>query len=244
MRQLNVGVCARILDVFRIERLYALSERLRAAAPATLPARALAQEFGVSHRTIERDIATLRLAGAPLYGQVGRGGGTASAARPRQAVIALEHTEIAALIIATHLAGPSPYGLAARRAIDKLLAVLGDHERDALEQLRSRFRIAAPTDGFGSPRIRSVIEDSVQNQTIARISYTDRHGHRTTRRIEPVGFYSAGGHWSVIAWCHLRDAGRLFMVDRVNAAHRTKQLFAARDVNAVLGWVPTPGDRP
>jgi predicted DNA-binding transcriptional regulator YafY len=52
----------------RIERLYAISERLRRAAPAIVPAQHLAEELGVTRRTVERDLAALRNAGVPLYG--------------------------------------------------------------------------------------------------------------------------------------------------------------------------------
>ena len=58
----------------RIERLYAISEHVRRAAPGTISARRLAEELGVTRRTIERDLAALRLAGLPLYGTPGRGG--------------------------------------------------------------------------------------------------------------------------------------------------------------------------
>jgi predicted DNA-binding transcriptional regulator YafY len=70
----------------RIERLYAISDRLRRAAPAIVPARQLAIELGVTRRTIERDLAALRNAGVPLYGQPGRGGGAVSVARPSRVV--------------------------------------------------------------------------------------------------------------------------------------------------------------
>jgi predicted DNA-binding transcriptional regulator YafY len=228
----------------RVERLYAIHERLRRAAPATVSARVLADELGVTRRTIERDLATLRLAGAPIYGQVGRRGGTASVARADRSIVTLGHTEIVALIVAARLAGTAPFSPSATTAIDKLLAVLGDHERAALEQLRDRFRVATPPDVSGTTRVRTVIEDSVRDQTVARISYLDRHQQTTTRRIEPVGFYQADGVWSVVAWCQLRDAGRLFLLPRITSAHRTTRRFASRDIDDVLGWVPTPGHRP
>jgi predicted DNA-binding transcriptional regulator YafY len=230
--------------VQRVERLYVISERLRRAAPATVAARTLADELGVTRRTIERDLATLRMAGAPIYGQVGRAGGSGSLARADRAVVALDHTEIAALIIAAHLAGPAPLSPSATTAIDKLQAVLDDHERVALDELRNRFRLAPPTNEAGSARVRTVMEDSVRAQTVARITYTDRNQQTTTRRIEPVGFYQADGVWAVIAWCQLRQAGRLFLLSRIDAAHRTRQRFAGRDIDDVLGWVPSPGGKP
>lgn len=228
----------------RIERLYALSERLRRVAPATVPARTLAVEYGVTRRTIERDLATLKLAGAPLFGQPGRHGGSGSVANASRAVVALDHTEIAALVLAAHLAADAPYANAASSAVDKLLDVLDADRRAAVAQLRARFRIALADHGEVRPSVQGAVEDAVREQTVVRIRYTDRNGVRSSRRIEPVGFYTSGARWSVVAWCQLRDAGRLFHLDRITAAYRTNRTFPARDLDQVLGWVPLAGHQP
>ncbi|MET9069804.1 HTH domain-containing protein [Streptosporangium sandarakinum] len=44
----------------RTDRLYALVEELRAAAPGFLRVRELADRLGVGERTVERDLAALR----------------------------------------------------------------------------------------------------------------------------------------------------------------------------------------
>ena len=54
----------------RLERLHALTEHLRRVAPRPVSAASLADRFGVSRRTIERDLAALRNAGVEP-GQVG-----------------------------------------------------------------------------------------------------------------------------------------------------------------------------
>ena len=50
----------------RTERLLALAAELRAAAPAPLRARALAERLAVSERTVQRDIAALARSGLPV----------------------------------------------------------------------------------------------------------------------------------------------------------------------------------
>ncbi len=60
--------------VKRAERQYALVDLLRAARRPVSAAR-LAREFGVSTRTVERDIASLQVAGVPLYADHGVAGG-------------------------------------------------------------------------------------------------------------------------------------------------------------------------
>jgi predicted DNA-binding transcriptional regulator YafY len=228
----------------RIERLYAITDRLRRAAPTTLSAHRLAVEMGVTRRTIERDLAALRNAGVPLYGQPGRGGGTGSVARPTRAMAVFDDAEIVALVIGAHLATGAPYATAGQTAIGKLLDLLDDPRRIAVESLRDRFRVAAPEGTGVQPRVRSVLEDAVRVQTVVQLAYVDRNGERTTRAVEPVGFYSYGGVWSLVAWCQLRDAGRLFQLDRVERASATRRHFDPRNVDEVLGWVPRPGARP
>jgi predicted DNA-binding transcriptional regulator YafY len=79
--------------VTRSERLIALVAELRAAAPAEVPTRVLAERLQVSERTVQRDLAALAHDGLPL--RMSRGGcaigadppwravtGTASLARP------------------------------------------------------------------------------------------------------------------------------------------------------------------
>lgn len=59
----------------RTDRLYALVEELRSAAPRARPARWLADRFEVSVRTIERDIGALQESGVPIWATPGPGGG-------------------------------------------------------------------------------------------------------------------------------------------------------------------------
>jgi predicted DNA-binding transcriptional regulator YafY len=44
----------------RLERLYAITEEIRRHEPASVSAGWLADRFGVSRRTVERDLAALR----------------------------------------------------------------------------------------------------------------------------------------------------------------------------------------
>jgi predicted DNA-binding transcriptional regulator YafY len=59
----------------RTDRLYALVEELRAAAPRSGCAARLARRFEVSVRTIQRDILALQEAGVPIWATPGPGGG-------------------------------------------------------------------------------------------------------------------------------------------------------------------------
>lgn len=100
----------------RLERLYALNERLKAATPSTVSTKDLAAEFEVSRRTIERDMQALRAAGAALWGQPGRSGGVGTLDGSTR-LVPLTEAEIAGLTIAVHTAGDAPFIGAAKRAV-------------------------------------------------------------------------------------------------------------------------------
>jgi predicted DNA-binding transcriptional regulator YafY len=230
--------------VNRLERLYAIRDRLRRAAPTTIPARIFAEEFGVTRRTIERDLASLKSAGVPLFGQSGRSGGAGSIAKPQRILAALSDSEVMAVILAVDLARDAPFGAAASSAAARLLETVSGSQAPSVAALRDRFRVAASTAKPMSKRVHSILEDAVHCQTAVRLHYVDSDGVATSRLVEPTGFYCSEGTWSLVAWCRLRDAGRLFRLHRITRATATRQPCVERNIDEVLGWVPRPGRAP
>jgi predicted DNA-binding transcriptional regulator YafY len=223
--------------VNRLERLYAINEEIRRRAPAPVSAARLADRFGVSRRTVERDLAALRSAGVPLYAERGRTGGQRSVERPGQAVVSLSSTEISALLIALAAAGRGmPFAEAGATAADRLLDGLVDVQRLEVEELRGRIRAAAT--GAVNPRIRRTVEEAVRRGVVVNIDYEDRNGVTTGRSVDAVGFYQGGDGWYLIGWCHLRQAGRIFRLDRIASARRTRRPIGDHPVSETLGWVP------
>jgi predicted DNA-binding transcriptional regulator YafY len=107
----NVGLAAASRDshlaLRRVERQQGLIERLHAARGRRLELAELASEFGVSTRTIARDVERLRLSGVPLSTHRGRGGGVSLDARHSPASITFDVPEIAALISSLAVLGPT-----------------------------------------------------------------------------------------------------------------------------------------
>ena len=73
---------------------------------------------------------------------------------------------------------------------------------------------------------------------VVNLTYRDRNGQVTRRAVEAVGFYGGADGWYLVGWCRLRDAGRIFRLDRITAAHLTRERAATRDLDDTLGWVP------
>ena len=224
----------------RVERLVAIHETLRRAAPRRVSAARLAEEFGVSRRTIERDMATLQGAGVPLYAERGRNGGHVTLDQVGNVVVTLSPAEVTALLVAVAAAGPMmPYADAGTSAINRLLDGLPPTTRMSVETLRHRIRSHALTAERSHRRIRQTIEAAVQRAVIVNIAYRDANSARTQRAVEAHGFFQGSDGWFLIGWCTLRDAGRIFRLDRIERAHLTKSPNPHRDLDETLGWVPS-----
>jgi len=229
----------------RLERLMAINEMLRRAAPRPVSSRRLAAEFGVTSRTIERDVASLKAAGIPLYSEAGRHGGAVSLDELGNVVVTLKPSEVMALLTAVQAAGRSmPFADSGAAAVNRILDSLPSETRVMTEQLRDRTRTLDDADGPASRRARRSIEEAVRRQIVVNIEYQDRAGVETQRAVDPVGFLRHTEGWFLIGWCHLREAGRLFRLDRIIRANLTRKACDARDVDATLGWVPNEVRRP
>ncbi|MEM9655892.1 MAG: WYL domain-containing protein, partial [Actinomycetota bacterium] len=213
----------------------------------------LAEEFDVSRRTIERDLASLRAAGVPLYAERGRTGGQVSLDELGSVVVTLTPGEVTALLVAVAAAADDmPYLDAATEATKRLLDGLGPSTRVGVAELRSRIRTSVPghteSDEIGadgiqeertiSRRVKRSVETAVQRGVVVNLRYRDRAGDETDRAVDPVGFYQGRDGWFLIGWCHLRRAGRIFRLDRVVSARLTRRPADRHDVDETLGWTP------
>lgn len=222
----------------RLERLYALSERIRRSAPRPVSAATLAIEFEVSRRTIERDLAALRSAGIPLYADRGRTGGQHTLADTGRVIFTLSAAEVSALLIAVAAAGDMPYGDAATAATSRLLDTIAEPTRVQVEQLRARIRTRITDQQQPATRVRRTVEEAVRSTLVLNISYDDANGTSTRRAVEACGFYNGTDGWYLIAWCRLREAGRIFRLDRIKSARLTRETAPYRNLDEILGWIP------
>jgi predicted DNA-binding transcriptional regulator YafY len=224
----------------RLERLHAITEEIRFRSPRPVSAASLAGELGVSRRTIERDLASLRIGGLPLLSDPGRRGGQRLHPSAVLPPLNLTDRETAALIVALTIVEGMPYTDAGRSAASKLKRLLPEATRVATGDLCERIRVLQPRIAGVSPRNLHVLEDGVAACTVLRLTYADRHGARTRREVEPAGFLGGPDGWFLGAWCRLRQDSRLFRLDRIIRADPTTERAPSRDLDEVLGWLPAP----
>ncbi|MEV7013498.1 WYL domain-containing protein [Streptosporangium sp. NPDC051022] len=208
----------------RIDRLYALVDGLRAAAPGARSVRELAAGLGVSARTVERDISALRGCGVPIRAEPGGGGGYVLDESVPPLPLGLTPAEAAAVAVVLGGSEDGPRDAHARSALRKLVAAMPPVEGEPGEagsgEFAGRSRAAAEPEPY--PRVAKVIERSLLHRRVLRIEYEDRKGRRTLREVEPTVFVGGqGGHWYLVGMCRLRRDVRVFRLDRIRRAEET-----------------------
>lgn len=220
----------------RTERLHALSEMLRRNGSRGTSAERLAREFGVSVRTVKRDLAALDVSGAPVWSRPGPGGGYGVAAGASLPPVSLSPAQAVALMAAVAAAPDAPYADLAAAGIQKILDVLDPRTRARADELAGRVWVTAGPPS--SRTIRSALEEAMSEQRVLRIRYASGEGTTTTRDVEPVLFASTNGQWYLVGWCRLRNAMRWFTVSRIERASATKIACGGHTVHEV-GEPPT-----
>jgi predicted DNA-binding transcriptional regulator YafY len=224
----------------RTDRLYAIVEQLRRNGGRGRTAEWLAQQLEVSTRTIKRDIAALQSAGTPIAGQDGRGGGYQLATETLPPVV-LTSAEVGAIAVALGSDPHLPFAPDGRTALTKLLRTMSASQRDEIARITSAVWVrSGGARGASSSCIRTV-DEAIRRGVALTINYEDRAGRiTTTRRIDPLAVARTGGRWYVLAWCHVRLAGRWFRFDRIRRATLTRRPVEQRELVQVFG--PPPAD--
>ena len=212
---------SRLLDL-----LQALRRRRRPVSAA-----ALAEELGVSLRTVYRDIVTLTSFGAPIEGEAGLGYVLKSGFFLPPLMLTEEEAD-AVLLGLRFVVRRADHDLAraAEEAQAKIAAVLPPGIEDAAQ---ASGLLAGPGR---PPRHLAAIRGAMQAEEKLRLDYVDNKGRTSERVVWPiaVGFFDTAD--MLAAWCETRDDFRHFRLDRIRAAVPTGERLPTRRRILLAEW--------
>lgn len=204
----------------RTERLFALAEHLRARRTG-VTAEALAEKFGVTVRTIYRDLDTLRAASLPLAAERGRGGGYALDKSYTLPPVNFTAREAALLVALGRFASETrllPFTETLDRALDKVRGALSaSAQRELAGRLRELQFAGVPQ--LPVPRaVRAAVERAWFEQQPLRITYRSSNYERTTRDIRITSVFLERTETRLNAIDLAKNEQRQFRLDRVEKA--------------------------
>lgn len=217
-------------DTKRLSRLTAILTQLQ--SKRFLTATRLADRFGVSVRTIYRDIKALEQAGVPVLTEEGKGYSLMEGYRIPP--VMFTEREANALITAEQIIlanKDSSFVKDYTDAVHKIKSVLPHTMKDKAELLSNRILIRSNYEKDKSSHYLSLLQVALTNYNPVTIEYhLLEKEERTTRTIEPFFIYhSSQENWVISAWCRLRKDYRTFRLDRVRNMSVLEEKFEPHD---------------
>jgi len=197
----------------RSDRLFRIVNFLQGRRRAVTAAR-IADEFGVTTRTIYRDIHDLMLSGVPISGEAGVG--YVLDRTFTLPPIQFDAQELECLVLGLSMAcswTDEPTAATARQTMGKIKALLGERQRKALQGVA----LFAPHSAQKVPWTVdfSAIRHAIRTRQKIHMHYADEHGALTVRTVRPLAMAFFGSVWLVLGWCELRDGFRNWRLDRI-----------------------------
>jgi predicted DNA-binding transcriptional regulator YafY len=169
----------------RTERLFALAEYLRGRRTG-VTAEALAERFGVTIRTIYRDLDALRAASMPLSAERGRGGGYALDRSYSLPPVNFTAREAALLVALGRFAVDMrllPFADTLASGLDKVRAALSTSAQRELLARLSELSFQGVPALPSKKAVRETVERAWFEQQPLRITYVDGNFVETTRDV-------------------------------------------------------------
>lgn len=203
-------------DKKRLSRLTAILLQLQTKRLIT--ATGLATKFGVSIRTIYRDIKALEGAGVPIVTEEGKGYSLMDGYKIPP--IMFSESEANALITVEQLVRKNSDRSLVKEyteAIDKIKSVLLYSTKEKAELLANRIAVSSLLSQSNDSDSLTSIQQALTGFTVLKMVYrSEQKGETTERQIEPFALYhSLQESWIVIAYCRLRKDYRMFRLDRI-----------------------------
>jgi predicted DNA-binding transcriptional regulator YafY len=202
--------------VSRTARLLELLITLRTEPRFTV--QELADEFGVSRRTMLRDLHALSEMGVPLAASPGPGGGYGLIVRKGLLPLSLTADEAIGIVLSYEAFlqyAASPFDVQSLSAVTKLRNAMSPEVVAQLDRIHEHVAIQDPEQRYEAPHLAALLAASV-DEVHLRIVYESMSGV-AQRVIFPRGVFAWQGLWYVACHDYRRGGEVMLRADRVQA---------------------------
>lgn len=173
-------------------------------------AKDLSERFGVSTRTIYRDMDVLSSSGIPIYTHKGSNGGIALLENFTMNKTLLSQKDRESIILALKTLQATKYP-EIELVLDKLGGLFGsDSAQDWVTIDFSRWGTDSSIEYKFNNLKRAILE-----RKIVCFDYINTLNHKSSRNAEPIKLYFKGESWYVWAYCTEKEDIRLFKLSRM-----------------------------
>jgi predicted DNA-binding transcriptional regulator YafY len=212
----------------RIDRLLGIITTLQ--SKKYLPAEKIAAKYGISVRTVYRDIKAICEQGIPVSFEQHRGYfltegyflPPVSFSLDEANALLLMHSVVERFADKSILTNYTA-------ALDKVKSVLRNTQKEKLEILQEHTRFQTMHASFTDFDHLSVLQNAISSKTILQLDYKNNNNEVSRRQVEPIGLIFYAFNWHLAAWCHERKDYRDFRVSRILKVKNTELPFRKKD---------------
>ena len=182
----------------------------------TITAKELAQQFGVSVRTIYRDIDILSTADIPVYTNKGKGGG----------ISLLENFVLDKSILSEEEQNQIIFALQSLEKLDK------NSEKKALEKMSRLFHKQAKnwieidfSNWSNENNKFEMMKQAILKKQVMEFTYFNSYGEETKRQVEPLQIWFKDKAWYIKAYCRVKQDYRVFKIARMREIKVLEETF-------------------
>lgn len=196
-----------------------------------MSARALADMFEVSPRTIYRDIDAINMAGIPIRSVSGVGGGFEIMPEYKIDKTVFSTADLSAILTGLSSLSGMVRGDELVNALAKVKSFIpAENVRDV--EMKTNQICIDLSPWTGNQKIQPYLETiraALQNGRLLSFSYTAPRGNKTVRTVEPYQLVLKGSRWYFYGYCCLRSDYRLFRLSRMSDLQIRRETFIPRN---------------
>lgn len=203
----------------RAERLLEILITLRSRPRFTV--KEMADEMGVSRRTMLRDLQALSEIGVPLQATPGPYGGYSLVTRSRLLPLSLTVEEAIGMVLSYEAFlryAESPFSAQSGSAITKLRNAMSPDVVRELDRLRAYVSVDEPARQYRAPHLAEILQAALDGIHL-RIVYESASGI-AERVVFPYGLYAQQGFWYCACFDYRRRDHLSLRADRIRAVER------------------------
>jgi len=210
-----------LVRILKINRLLGIAILL--LNRETITAKELAGRFGVSTRTIYRDIDVLSSAGVPVFTNKGNGGGISLLENYSLNKTLISENEIESILLALKTLKAAKYP-----EIDAILEKIGAVFKHAeTDWVHIDF---SPWDSTPNENNKFIeIKKAILERKRISFEYINSAGEKSSRKIEPMRLVFKGQAWYLWGYCITKNDFRVFRISRMKNVKATNEVFKRRD---------------
>ncbi len=212
----------------RIDRLFGILTLLQSKKYIT--GEKIAEKFGISIRSVYRDIKALNEQGIPVSFEPYRGYFVVNGYFLPPVSFSTEEAN-SLILMESIVSGFADASIQQHysTALTKVKAVLRASQKDSVERLAANIKFQASPCFIQHHHYLATIQQAIGQQRVLEIEYTNLQKEVSKRKAEPIGLVFYAFAWHLIGWCHNKKDYRDFKVARILRLRCTEEAFTCQN---------------